>query len=127
MRIRTGNILIRRPWLVGIAWAAILGVLVITAPRPGRNPSEVGDFLPADAPSRQAVAALGAPSGQKDRVQGWQKTDACRNYGLYSIAARYNENDIIEELELILARPLEPWIAESDLRLDLQQRTAADE
>lgn len=66
----------------------------------------------------EAVAALDAPSGQKDRVQGWQKTDACRNYGLYSIAARYDENDIIEELELILARPLEPWIVESDLRLD---------
>jgi len=66
----------------------------------------------------EAVAKLGAPSGEKDRVQGWRDTNACRNYGLYSIAARYDENDIIEELELILAKPLELFLAESNLRLD---------
>lgn len=64
------------------------------------------------------IATLGAPTGEKDRVLVWRDNKACRIYSLYRIAIRYDEKGIIEELELALKRPLEPWIAENELRLD---------
>jgi hypothetical protein len=71
-----------------------------------------------EATRDQVITLCGPPTAEKDRVQVWKDIEACRRNGLYSIAAQYDNQNILEELELILARPLEPRIVENDLRLE---------
>jgi len=56
---RTANILTRRPWAAPMVWAAAVVALAIAAAPPRPQGARTGDFLPPDAPSRRAVAAMG--------------------------------------------------------------------
>jgi hypothetical protein len=54
------------------------------------------------------AAALGQPTGGTDNVVEWKDSADCRRFDLEGITARFDRNDVLEQLWIRLRRPLHP-------------------
>jgi len=80
---------------------------VIQAARPPRG-SSFKDLVIGQATRPMVAAALGQPTGGTGNVVEWKDTADCRRFDLEGITARFDRNDVLEQLWIRLRRPLHP-------------------